>query len=1139
MEELLRGCASVCEFEDAIMVSTHAVPIVKKSDGGHHHACLLVSISVGGRQTYRAQFNFQRLDQYRPIFVQSFLTNNTAATATAAAVNDNHDMSKMIQVNLIDESAQVIVLTIPIFVSASVPALPSTTNIVPGVHIQDRSTLSTNMQCHPGARLASAACTWLSSTRLLFAMSPRLFCVDIATNQCVDWSNYNSTVGDTSLYRRVSGMFTTPAKSRSGSRGNVPSLPITAAVCSTGGDDSNDGTGKKIVLTLHVDGTLRLWRYLDASNSLQYVSVRVLEQHANDSNNNDIDDDENAILVPEMESWSQRSNAVQLCSRMYLENRGYVLGVAIQTNLMDAQNGRNVFWFGIVYGSIDNIDDDDDEMGGPAAAAAGTTGDVLLELTTPHDLHMEALTSMTFALHTPRISLHCLCNTNNNYDHPIVRTGVMLTFEPSQVSIISTEGVVYSLDNLPAIASNFQNNGSSSRSMEDDVDVSCCMTAYDDADSNNPDPKSDTERRCVHVDGVMMRRLFRPKHDLPPQQQHVFRALSRVLPPQLQHLVVHTNGNGNGGGVEATVLLAMRAWSQYLVTVANRRSSSANNNNTNTLSTSKTHKLGGGGIYQALTPKQPPSRSSNSTTGDAISSSSPTNRAAVVVQNRYNNWWTLLRAATEEANWCRMPVQLHCAASSGNWLVLRTERISAVTYRSSASAYKFLDDAALQIFRMLTRSNPHTKRIIMRINTRLTMMVSTATVLSEEQKLNIDSDLAELGAELGKVSSAGYNAECLSVLSDVQTAMFQFSTDYLKDWIDKSFQCTAVNGGGNTNTNDMEDSTIAVYGPVGGTVSMDGYEHLIQAVSYSLRQKLHETVQVSLSRCILLSICNGSMDERIRSNLLQYSIGKLARVKALQWVTKSSCSPSLMMNYVQKCVGNETSSLLQCVRNATDAFLVDGLSTDLAEDLDSMSALRLLAPLVAYSEKFELDENEERSKAARRKETVAMHLIAEARSSGDDKVLAFAAELYFEADSDPKELMIDDADLSLLLNMLCQARDDLELDTSMLASSLNEFLPDADSDVCGRMANLPTLRMLLAPYLNPDSYLMSLHQLNQQLLHEQCGNISLLYLLRQLQTLEHGMHSITIFGGCGDVSLNCAMRTLDFLNASFPSDFVR
>eukprot|EP00814_Leptocylindrus_danicus_P021863 CAMPEP_0116030544 /NCGR_PEP_ID=MMETSP0321-20121206/16924_1 /TAXON_ID=163516 /ORGANISM="Leptocylindrus danicus var. danicus, Strain B650" /LENGTH=639 /DNA_ID=CAMNT_0003505383 /DNA_START=190 /DNA_END=2109 /DNA_ORIENTATION=+ len=169
-----------------------------------------------------------------------------------------------------------------------------------------------------------------------------------------------------------------------------------------------------------------------------------------------------------------------------------------------------------------------------------------------------------------------------------------------------------------------------------------------------------------------------------------------------------------------------------------------------------------------------------------------------------------------------------------------------------------------------------------------------------------------------------------------------------------------------------------------------------------------------------------------------------------------------------------------------------------------------------------------------------MHLIAEARSSGDDNVLAFAADLYFEADSDPKELMIDDADLSMLLNLLCQARDDsVQLDIPMLASSLSEFIPGLDSDVCSRMANLPTLRMLLLPYLNPESYVMSLHELNQQLFHKQCGNISLRYLLRQMQTLEHGMHSITIFGGCGDVSLSCAMRTLEFLNTSFPSEFVR
>lgn len=184
---------------------------------------------------------------------------------------------------------------------------------------------------HNGERLNTSNCTWLSNNVVVIGtyMSSELYCCNVLSGECVDWDGKYDTVSQ-SLLRRVSGVFT-PSRSR------VPDMAPCAALCHlqavSGCKSSAAGCW---LFSVHTDGSMRMWKCYAATSTLNYDEVHELPEEA----------------VFQEDYSSSTSNAVQICVRRYLEGEGFVLGIGIQTKLVDEINGGRLFWTAVVYGPL-------------------------------------------------------------------------------------------------------------------------------------------------------------------------------------------------------------------------------------------------------------------------------------------------------------------------------------------------------------------------------------------------------------------------------------------------------------------------------------------------------------------------------------------------------------------------------------------------------------------------------------------------------------------------------------------------------------------------------------------------------------------------------------------------------------------
>ena len=298
LQNLLRGCSSVNIFDDEIIVTTSAVTLPLNGTFalriGLTRGAKVVGEALHVQLQSGAVGEQQQTSRFIPVKVEAFVLDN----------------QREIQVNVIDQFAKVIVLILDV----KSGALSSNQ-----AHVVSLPTF----ECHNGARLSASGCVWLSSRQVLIAMSPKLLCCDIYTGQSIDW-DINGGSSSWSL-RRMSTMLT-PGKSRV----SQPSSPA-AAICKT-----NTSKSDILLFTLHSDGSVVKWIY-DFKNGLNHSGSRVLEESA-----------------WSMDDWSPTGDAVKMCCRTYMENRGFVIGICIKSKLVDSRNRGNVFLSAVVHGSIDN-----------------------------------------------------------------------------------------------------------------------------------------------------------------------------------------------------------------------------------------------------------------------------------------------------------------------------------------------------------------------------------------------------------------------------------------------------------------------------------------------------------------------------------------------------------------------------------------------------------------------------------------------------------------------------------------------------------------------------------------------------------------------------------------------------------------
>ena len=686
------------------------------------------------------------------------------------------------------------------------------------------------------------------------------------------------------------------------------------------------------------------------------------------------------------------------------------------------------------------------------------TSDSFVELDQPSDRSdLDTIVGMSF-VDAPRIGLQFLFST-------VEGSSLFISFEPSQIGIISKDPIV---SEMPRPLS------STSYGFNNDVEISRFLSGEEASD-------------ILVIEKVMMRRIFHPALGFCPSRPHVTRALSRILPAQLNRLVFDSERMS----IEATVLTALRSWFSLSKDSINKRKTK---HNSQSLSNSND-------IYDEFTLNAETSLVDNDNK----------------LFEYYCKWQELRQFICDEERWMQWPLSLNFVGSDA--YVLQSALLYQVTSNTVTSD---LDQSSMELLNILIQTNSDDADIFARFESRIEMLISTSAILFDDEKISIFDDI--------KCLSESVNCNTVYRPQHVQDAI----QNHKRLLLPASFD----------NLHDFFMSPIVESEVTGNDISLLPESSLFKlhhsqllAFIFGLQTKLSQAFRKYLSRFIILSLMTQPLD--FSAHLLL----KLAQLKAIHWVISNMPQSDVSTAFRARC-SLKAFNLLGLMKNSISMFLSSSVVGEIAEVLPPSFALRLLAPIVALTS-ITPSENKYASHLLSIKERIAIYLLQESKSLPEiaaSRQTRCAFNLYFGSDKCiDKLLSVDKHEIDLSLSFLIERGEYItehcHLNTEELSEALKEFLPHQSSSFCTELANLPTLRQILFPLLVDGSYGVCLHNVSKD--SREQGLLDMKVLLCVFSSLLHRLNSFNIFSGIGDVGISCTHIVGEFLRTYFSAKMIK
>ena len=159
-----------------------------------------------------------------------------------------------------------------------------------------------------------------------------------------------------------------------------------------------------------------------------------------------------------------------------------------------------------------------------------------------------------------------------------------------------------------------------------------------------------------------------------------------------------------------------------------------------------------------------------------------------------------------------------------------------------------------------------------------------------------------------------------------------------------------------------------------------------------------------------------------------------------------------------------------------------------------------------------------------------------------ERELLRALDLYFESDMSHIHYR-EVGDFTPMLNFLVEHAEPFtynksdEINSEELAQAVNHHASFEDEKASTKVANIPTLRRLLSPFLRSENYIVCLEEIAIELDRRNLPSMSHLFAL--FSSLQHGLQSLQYFGGCAFIGLDCVNRVVGFVEKYFPIALVR